>query len=154
MNFEEIKKELLFADSAKKIEKDILIVVHNQYDYIKNCIDSIYKNTKNFNIFIWDNNSEKKTAEYLQKLSDKNKNIKLYKSSENLGFIIPNNRMMEDSKSPYSILLNSDTEVRPMWDKVLIGFLMNSDVSVDGFQGGMLDSEGLGVSVSSGYNVD
>jgi GT2 family glycosyltransferase len=155
MNFEEIKKELLFADSAKKVEKDILIVVHNQYDYIKNCIDSIYKNTKNFNIFIWDNNSEKKTAEYLQKLADKNKNIKLYKSSENLGFIIPNNRMMEDSKSPYSILLNSDTEVRPLWDKVLIGFLINNpDVCLTGSQGGMLNSEGLGVSASSGYNVD
>jgi len=55
MNFEKIKEELLLSDSSDGINKDILIVVHNQYDYVKNCIESIYKNTKNFNLFIWDN---------------------------------------------------------------------------------------------------
>jgi O-antigen biosynthesis protein len=155
MNFEKIKEELLLAESASKIEKDILIVVHDQYDYVKNCIDSIFKNTKNFNLFIWDNNSENKTANYLEKISKKNKNIKLYKSSENVGFIIPNNAMMKDTNSPYVILLNSDTEVRQYWDKVLIGFLENNkSVAVAGFEGGMLDESGMGVSKNNGYEID
>lgn len=155
MNLEQIKKELMISDCAKNIHKDILIVVHNQYDYIKNCIDSIYKNTKKFNIYIWNNNSEKKTTSYLRKISKKYKNIKLYESEENLGFIIPNNLMIKDTKSPYIILLNSDTEVRPLWDKVLIGFLEeNPDVAVTGFQGAKLNSEGKGVCTTHGYEAD
>lgn len=155
MNIEKIKEELLLIDYAKDIQKDILIVVHNEYQFIKNCIDSIYKNTKNFNLFIWDNNSDKKTKEYLNKISNKNKNIKLYNSEENIGFIVPNNRMIEDTDSPYVVLLNSDTEVRPYWDKVLIGFLeKNKEVGAVGFEGGIVNEEGLGVSRNYGYEID
>lgn len=155
MNFEKIKEELLLIDLANDIKKDILLVVHNEYDYVKNCIKSIYKNTKNFNLFIWDNNSDKKTKEYLQKIKNKNQNIKLYRSEENIGFIIPNNKMINDTNSFYIILLNSDTEVRLYWDKVLIGFLeKNKDVAACGFEGGIVDRTGMGVSKNFGYEID
>lgn len=154
MNLEKIKEELLFIDFAEDIKKDILIVVHNQFEFVKNCIDSLYKNTKNFNLFIWDNNSDKQTKEYLEKIQKK-KNVKLYRSDKNLGFVIPNNLMAKDSESPYLILLNSDTEVRPYWDKVLVGFLeKNQDVGACGFQGGIVDEQGLGVGVNFGYEID
>ena len=150
-----IKEELSFCDFGVDIEKDILIVVHNQYDYIKNCINSIFENTKNFNIHIWDNNSEEKTKKYLRKISNKYKNIELYTSKENIGFVIPNNLMVKKVKSPYVILLNSDTEVRKYWDELLIGFLeKHHDVSATGFQGGILNSDGLGVDVGYGYEID
>jgi len=155
MNLEKIKEELLLIDKANKIKKDILIVVHNQYDFVKNCIESIYKNTKNFNLFIWNNNSDKQTSEYLEKISNKKDNIKLYKSISNLGFIVPNNTMIKETTSDYIILLNSDTEVRKNWDKVLIGFLKkNKDVALVGFDGGMLDETGLGTEKNHGYDVD
>lgn len=155
MDLEKIKQELLCVDLAKGIEKDILIVVHNQYEYIRNCVYSIYKNTKNFNLFIWDNKSDDQTSNYLKSLSEKNKNIKLYRSEENVGFIIPNNTMIKDATSPYIILLNSDTEVKPMWDKVLIGFLKKDpEVAVVGFQGAKMNSQGLGESKHWGYDID
>lgn len=154
MNLDKIKEELLFIDFAENIDKDILIVVHNEFEFVRNCIDSLYKNTKNFNLFIWDNASDKQTKEYLEKIQKK-KNVKLYKSEQNIGFVIPNNLMAKDSKSPYLILLNSDTEVRPYWDKVLVGFLeKNKDVAACGFQGGMVNEQGLGVSINFGYEVD
>lgn len=153
--YELIKEELSFCDFGVNIEKDILIVVHNQYDYIKNCIDSIFENTKNFNIHIWDNNSEEKTKKYLRKVSNKHKNIKLYTSKENIGFVVPNNLMVKKVKSPYVILLNSDTEVRKYWDELLIGFLeKHHDVAATGFQGGILNSDGLGVNIGYGYEID
>lgn len=155
MNLEKIKEELLLIDKANKIKKDILIVVHNQYDFIKNCVESIYKNTKNFNLFIWNNGSDFQTSSYLEKISNKKDNIKLYNFSENLGFIIPNNRMIQETLAPYVILLNSDTEVRKNWDKVLIGFLeKNKDVALAGYEGGILDKTGLGVDKSYGYDID
>lgn len=154
MNLDKIKEELLFIDFAENIDKDILIVVHNEFEFVRNCIDSLYKNTKNFNLFIWDNASDKQTKEYLEKIQKK-KNVKLYKSEQNIGFVIPNNLMAKNSKSPYLILLNSDTEVRPYWDKVLVGFLeKNKDVAACGFQGGMVNEQGLGVSINFGYEVD
>ncbi len=154
MNLDKIKEELLFIDFAENIDKDILIVVHNEFEFVRNCIDSLYKNTKNFNLFIWDNASDKQTKEYLEKIQKK-KNIKLYRSEQNIGFVIPNNTMAKDSKSPYLILLNSDTEVRPYWDKVLVGFLeKNKDVGACGFQGGIVNEQGLGVSINFGYDVD
>ena len=154
MNLDKIKEELLFIDFAENIDKDILIVVHNEFEFVRNCIDSLYKNTKNFNLFIWDNASDKQTKEYLEKIQKK-KNVKLYRSEQNVGFVVPNNTMAKDSKSPYLILLNSDTEVRPYWDKVLVGFLeKNKDVGACGFQGGIVNEQGLGVSINFGYDVD
>ena len=69
-NLNKIKEELLNIDLANNIQKDILVVVHDQHEYVKNCIDSLYKNTNNFNLHIWNNNSKKKTSEYLNKLKD------------------------------------------------------------------------------------
>lgn len=155
MNLEKIKEELSLIDYAKNLKKDILIVVHNQHEYVENCIKSVLKNTKNCNLFIWDNGSNLKTKNFLEKISKKNKNINLYRSNENIGFVVPNNMMIKDTKSPYVILLNSDTEVRPYWDKILIGFLeKNKDVGACGFQGGIVNEQGLGVSVNFGYDVD
>jgi hypothetical protein len=155
MNLKKIKQELLDADFAENIEKDILIVVHNQYDYIKNCIKSIFENTDKFNLFIWNNNSDDQTSEYLNKINKKYDNIKLYESKENLGFIIPNNRMIKDTNSPYIILLNSDTIVSNLWDKVLIGSLENNkEVAISGFCGGILDKEGKGYDYAFGFDCD
>jgi|688.fasta_scaffold262428_2 GT2 family glycosyltransferase len=155
MNLQKIKEELLLIDFAQEVQKDILIVVHDQYDYVVECINSICNNTKNFNIYIWDNNSKKETAEYLISLKNKHDNIKLYHSNKNLGFILPNNFMVKESKSPYLILLNSDVVVQEMWDLVLIGFLQNNpDVSLVGYDGGLLNSEGKGVGRGVGYDID
>lgn len=152
-NREFIKKELLSADDGST-QKDILIVVHSQYEYIFKCINSIYKNTKNFNLHIWNNASDKKTTDYLIKIS-KQKNIKLYSSKQNLGFILPNNEMIKNAKSPYVVLLNSDTEVLPDWDNVLIGWLKNNQKYHQvGYVGGYLNKQGRGVRFGSGDKVD
>jgi GT2 family glycosyltransferase len=155
---EEIKKELLLADEFNlknpKIQKDILIVVHDQYDYILKCINSIFKNTRNFNLHVWNNGSGKKTTEYLNKIS-KQKNIKLYTSKKNIGFIEPNNEMVKHAKSPYFILLNSDTEVLPMWDCVLMSWLdKHQKYAQSGYIGGYLNKYGRGVRFGHGDNVD
>lgn len=154
-DLEKIKIEFDNIDLAKDLKKDILIVVHNQYEYIKNCLESIFENTENFNLHIWDNSSDKKTKNYLQKVSNKKENIFLYRSEKNLGFIIPNNKMAKKCTEDFIILLNSDTQVLKNWDKVLIGFLVkNKDVFLVGCEGGLLNKKGKGVAVASGYDID
>jgi|APSaa5957512535_1039671.scaffolds.fasta_scaffold22467_2 GT2 family glycosyltransferase len=148
-----MKDELLCLAKYEKAEKDILIVVHNQLDYIKKCIESIKENTKNYNIFIWDNASDQETREYLESIS--NSSIMVLRSEENIGFIEPNNRLFELGLSDYVILLNSDTEVKPDWDKAMIGWLQqNEDVGQTGYMGGILNDEFRGGKINFGSNID
>lgn len=154
-DLEKIKIEFENIDLAINDCKDIIVVVHNQYNYIKKCLESVFENTSNFNVYIWDNASDKKTENYLKKISKNKKNIFLHRSEKNLGFIIPNNKMVKKCSSDFIILLNSDTQVLRNWDNVLIGFLKrNKDVSLVGYEGGLLNKDGKGVDVCSGYNAD
>ena len=145
-----IKAELLCLSRYEDAEKDIIIVVHNQLDYIKNCIKSIEENTENYNIFIWDNSSDQETKDYLKSLRHM-----VVRNEENIGFIRPNNRLFELGVAPYVILLNSDTEVKPNWDKALISWLQqNENTAQTGYMGGLLDEELKGGIFDFGSNVD
>lgn len=135
--------------------KDILIVIHDQLDFIKACVESIYATTKNFTLYLWDNNSMAPTKEYLEHLSKTHDNIVLIQHSENIGFIKPNNELAKKGKSPYIILLNSDTEVVKGWDTALIGWLKaNNNCAIVGYQGGALDEncKGLGGCLNNKYD--
>lgn len=146
---EEVKKELLLAAQYQPVEKDILIVVHNQLKYLQACIQSIREETENYHLFVWDNGSDEETAQWLRQQDD----IRLIRSEENLGFIIPNNRLIELGNSPYVILLNSDTIALTNWDKALVGYLQhNPDVAQVGYIGGWL-TDGVGKSFGYGSKV-
>lgn len=150
----EIEEELLVAYRSESVGKDILIVVKDQYEYIKNCLESIYENTENFHIYLWDNGSKEKTADFLRSESEK-ANVDLIRSEENTGFICPNNRLAERGKLDYLILLNSDTIVRCLWDRAMIGWLQtHEDVAEVGYLGGWLDKDGKGYRFGFGPNVD
>lgn len=151
----EIAKELAFANMSKHATKDIIIIVHDQLPYIKSCIDSILKTTENYNLHIWDNNSKADTAKYLQDLDSNYFNIHVTRSFDNMGFIKPNNRLVQEGSAEYIILLNSDVIVFNGWDKSMTGFLQNnSDVVQIGHQGGLLDEKGLGGRIGFGYEID
>lgn len=142
---EELYYQYLYEKSGVKDRKDIIIVVHDQLEYIRKCINSLYENTENFTLYLWDNNSLGPTKEYLQDLTKKYENVILERSEDNLGFIIPNNRLAEKGRSPFVILLNSDTEVRKGWDEAMIGWLLNSvKFKLVGYEGGRLQPDGKG----------
>ncbi len=146
-------EELLSQAAYNQVMKDIIIVARNQYNYVKKCIESIFSNTTNFSLFIWDNGSEPETANYLHSLEGDG--IVVIRSEENEGFILPNNRLAAIGESPYIILLNSDTEVRAGWDEALIGWLQNNpSTGLVGFEGGLMNSEGMGVNVNRGSEID
>jgi GT2 family glycosyltransferase len=147
-------EELYCQTQYNNQNKDIIIIIKDQIDYVKKCIDSIYQNTSDFNIYIWDNASKPETANYLKEISSR-ENVHLTRSEENLGFIVPNNRLAAISKSPFLILLNSDTEVRSGWDSGLIGYLLVHDkVALTGYHGCVVDAEGRGHPAWCGDNID
>jgi len=155
---DEIRDELEIA--AKHIEdnttKDIIIVVHDQLDYVRNCIESVQKHTSDYKLYLWDNASKPETQQYLEKVySESLGKIELMRSEQNRGFIEPNNTLVEWGDSEYIILLNSDTKVFEGWDSALIGFQKeNPDVAITGYLGGLLDENGKGCDSGYGHNID
>lgn len=139
-------EELKAQNSYTPCQKDIIIVVHNQYEHVKKCLSSIKDNTSDYNLFIWDNASDNKTKKLLRTK---------FKSETNIGFIKPNNILAQKGSSPYLILLNSDTIVSSGWDEAMIGLLQKDDkLGVIGYCGGKLDKNFRGREGYYGKDID
>lgn len=149
---DEIKKELVTDIYCKQVLfKDIIIIVKDQLSYVKTCIDSIFKYTKNFNLYIYDNNSSLETRDYLCSIP----NVHLIVSPQNDGFIKPNNILAKRTKSDYIILLNSDTEVFQNWDNMMISQLIsNPNLGQVGYCGSKLNDEFKGGPAHLGFDID
>lgn len=159
MNFEEFKKnrqhiakELNWQAAAKDDRKDILVVVHNQLDYVQTCIQTLQEHTSNYRLYVWDNASDQPTKTYLERCRDQGL-CTLTRSEENLGFIKPNNLLFEQGSSPYVILLNSDTQVGPHWSEAILGGIQQG-YAIVGYEGCRLNSMAEGGLLGSGEEID
>jgi GT2 family glycosyltransferase len=146
----EIEEELLLAHTYKPVAKDILIVTHDQLSYLKSCVQSIRDNTDQYRISLWINGSCPAVQEWAFSQGD----ISVTVSETNEGFIIPNNRLIEQSNNPFVILLNDDTVVCPGWDKAMIGYLQATGAAQVGYIGGWLDENAKGSRFGWGSGVD
>jgi len=88
---------------------DIIIPVFNNWKYTKKCIDSVIKNTKDYNLIVIDNGSSDDTATELKKLD-----VKVITNKANLGFVKAINQGLLNTKNDV-VLLNNDTEVSKRW---------------------------------------
>jgi GT2 family glycosyltransferase len=161
-HFSKVKEELKLTTESENVWKDIIIVVKDQLEYFKDCIDSIRNVTSNYHLYIWDNGSKEPTANYIEQLVrsyDPEKHtdwaITTVRCENNVGFIHPNNELISMTTSPYIILLNSDTKVFKNWDITMVSFLkQNQQVAQVGYWGGHLDHEGRGFGGANGYDID
>lgn len=89
------------------MEVSVIIVNYNTKNITKNCIDSVFSNTRNvsFEIILVDNSSTDGSKEYFQK----DKRIRYIYNNENVGFGRANNIGYKVAKGKYIFLLNSDT---------------------------------------------
>ncbi len=144
----------LLARASGHWQTDIIVVVHNQLDYTRNCIESLYRHTRDFHLWLWDNGSDAETRDYLTDVA-RRENVTLERSEENLGFIIPNNRLAAQGRAPYLILLNSDTEVRAGWGAKMLDYLKaHPEVGEVGYEGGLLGPDGVGCGQGEGDEID
>lgn len=90
------------------MDVSIIIVNYNTKDLIKNCINSIYKHTKDvdFEIIVSDNGSVDGSIEMIK---SEFPNVILIENGSNLGFGTANNRGLAIAKGKYIFYLNSDT---------------------------------------------
>lgn len=90
------------------MDVSIIIVSYNTKSLIKNCINSIYKYTKDisFEIIVSDNGSIDGSVEMIKRDFP---SVILIENNENLGFGAANNKGFSLAKGKYILYLNSDT---------------------------------------------
>ncbi len=90
-----------------EISFDVLVVTFNSKKYIERCLQSLFnQNFKNFKVYVWDNNSQDKTLDVLEKFSESIYFIK--RNGENIGFSRAINNLIEISNGTHIIFLNPD----------------------------------------------
>lgn len=107
------------------IEVSVIIVNYNGLKYLKECLDSLYKNLEEitFEIIIIDNNSQDASCEFIKNSFP---DIKLIESKINYGFGKGNNEAVKAAKGNYLLLINNDTIVL---DKIkpVLNFIKNDN---------------------------
>ena len=90
------------------IQVSVIIVNYNTKKLLKDCLHSIYNQTKDitFEIIVSDNNSTDGSIEMLQIDFP---SVIIIKNEKNLGFGAANNRALDIAKGKYIFYLNSDT---------------------------------------------
>jgi GT2 family glycosyltransferase len=114
------------------VDLSIIIVNWNSVDYLRKCLNSIYKNVKDINqeIIVVDNASYDGCAEIMEK---EFKKVKFIQCSANIGFARANNLAFEKSLGKVLLFLNPDTEVIDNAIQTMYSFLLqNRDAAIVG----------------------
>ena len=142
----------------------IIILTHNQLEYTKRCIKSIFKHTKEtFELILVDNGSTDGTVEYLEseviaqntkvKGQKSEVRIKIIKNKENLGFAAGNNQGMTVARGQYILLLNNDVVVTAGWlDRMIVSLERHPQIGIVGPRSNYVSGPQLVSNIS--YNVD
>lgn len=104
------------------IDLSILIVSYNVRDYLKGCLQSLYRNAGDIRleVIVVDNASKDGSASMVRENFPKST---LMENRENLGFARANNQAMAQSSGRYVLLLNPDTEVFPSCLENMVHFM-------------------------------
>ncbi|MAG47624.1 hypothetical protein CL617_03385 [archaeon] len=87
----------------------VIVPTFNRKEYLKKCLDSVYKQTsKIFEIIVIDNGSTDGSLEYLKKC----KNLKVIENDSNLGASVARNQAIKISQGKYIWFLDSDAEAK------------------------------------------
>jgi len=102
---------MLQFDKVKKIKDlTISIVSYNSLDFLKECLESIFKNppSVDYEVIVVDNASIDGTSEYIK---NNYSGVKLIPNTRNIGFAAANNIAVKKTNSKYVLLMNSDCRV-------------------------------------------
>lgn len=118
----------------------VVIVSYNVSPYLKLCLKSILRATRNSSveIFVVDNASDDDSAEMVRKQFPQ---VNLIENSENIGFSKANNQALRKARGRYLLMLNPDTIVpETLFDTCIR--ILNDHPEVGGAGIKMLDGQG------------
>jgi O-antigen biosynthesis protein len=95
---------------------DIVVPIHNAYEELVACLESVRKHTRDYRLILIDDGSTDQRVSLLfrQLGSERSKNVVLLSNGRNIGFVATANRGMMLGRNDV-VLLNSDTLVTRAW---------------------------------------
>lgn len=107
------------------IECDIILPVCDQFEFTKNCIESIIANTLiPYRIIVINNGKNEDTRAYLSDVKNRiGDRLLVIKNETNIGWVKALNQGIALSKSPYLCFQNDDTIVTKSWLEKMIKIL-------------------------------
>lgn len=108
----------------------IIIPVFNQAPYTAKCLETIFKNTPgSYEIIVVDNGSTDDTPQLLDNYAGK---IRVLRNTTNQGFAKACNFGARESRAPYLLFLNNDTEVLPGWLQPMLDMASKDNIAAVG----------------------
>lgn len=131
----------------------IIVVTWNAVEHVVRCIDSVLRNSRDYELIVVDNGSTDGTIGYLQSMKDAGKIHKLILNQENKNFGPANNQGYEVAEGERIVLLNSDTVVTISWlDKMARCFEHRDDIAIVGCMSNSSNGRQMVSGVHSGYH--
>lgn len=135
----------------------IMIPVHNNFYYTKDCLEALWSYTNTpFELIIINNNSTDETFDYLEQVkrnfkifSSFCKNVQVINNEENECFSKANNHAAKLSNGEFLLLLNNDTKVTNNWLTEMLRAVVNdSSIGAVGakllYEDGSIQHAGVG----------
>jgi GT2 family glycosyltransferase/glycosyltransferase involved in cell wall biosynthesis len=119
---DEVMKLQLLSAVAKSEKVSIVIGTHNNCDYLKKTLETLFRYTPpGFELIIVNNASKDGTNILLQSLDYPH--LKIINNRTNRGFATFNNQGLRLAERPYVLFLNDDMELKPGWLEPLVEML-------------------------------
>jgi polysaccharide pyruvyl transferase CsaB len=127
----------LLGEAIQKLYGKAIIIIlsYDNLDYLKLCLDAIWKKTgyPNYEVIVVDNGSKSDVIDYLKTMEHQEPKLRAILNNENFGFARANNIGIEAAgECEFIVLLNDDTIVTRGWLTRLIRNLSDSNIKLAG----------------------
>jgi O-antigen biosynthesis protein len=117
----DIERANLFSRRKWSPAVDIVVPIHNAFEEVKCCLESLVENTKdNYSIIAVNDGSDPALEQYLEAFSTIHPRCRIIHNDTPKGYTRAANQGLKASSGDYAILLNSDTVVASGWLEALI----------------------------------
>ncbi len=122
----------------KKYDLSIVIPSWKNPKYLKNCINSLLKNTQSqIQIIVYLNEDCSESRAYLQALNLEN--ILVLSHPENVGICVAVNDAADQASAPYLVYLNDDMYALPLWDVPIMRLIGEREDDLFMYSGTMVE---------------
>jgi len=111
----------------------IIIPNFNGEEFLETCLSSLVESKySNFEVLVYDDGSTDNSSGIIEKFTKKDKRIKFFQNSKNIGAAATRNLAVKQAAGEYLLFLDNDTKVTPDWlQPILDTFTANPRAGAD-----------------------